>query len=144
MIIFSASGIGADSIQFFLERYNISDSNVLIVSNRFIYNTDGLATEGISPLIHALNKNESTLTFFPDIQNILLGKKTVLLFGDSPNDVEMVDNKNHELVIRIGLCNEKDAGKKNKVLSLFKERFDVVIEDDGSLELIHTSLIQKN
>jgi len=144
VIIFSASGIGTDSIQFFLERYNISDSNILIVSNRFVYNESGVATEQTLPLIHALNKNENTLTFFPDIQKTLMSKGAVLLFGDSPHDVEMVDNKNRALVVRIGLCNEKDAEKKNKILPLFEEKFDDVIENDGSLLPILYILTQNN
>lgn len=139
VIIFSASGIGTDSIYFFLEKHDLFSSNIFIVSNGLEYTNE--AVTGIAhPLIHGLNKNESTLKYFPEAQKALLEKKKILLFGDSPNDIEMVDDKNHELVIRIGLCNEKDPEKKNKALPLFQEKFDVAIEDDGSLEPIYKVL----
>jgi len=135
VIIFSASGIGIDSITYLLERFNLQSSNVHIVTNRFEY--EGvLLTKSIPPLIHTLNKNESVLIFFPEIKQILLSRENVILFGDLPHDADMVDNKNHKNVIRVGLLNEQDLEKKNKFLPLFHEKFDIVIEDDGSLENI--------
>lgn len=137
VVIFSASGIG-DSIEFFLERYGILSHNVSIISNRFVYNSEDIATSNIPPVIHGLNKHESTLALFPEIQNTLLSKPIVLVFGDSPSDADMVEDKNHTKVIRIGFCNEKDPAKKSKVLPLFREKFDIVIENDGNLDNAYT------
>lgn len=141
VIIFSASGIGTDSIHFFLEKHALTNGNIFIVSNKLEY-TNEVVTSVTHQLIHALNKNEGTLKYFPEAQKALLARKSVLLFGDSPNDTEMVEDRNHELVIRIGLCSEKDPEKQNLVSSLFTEKFDLVIENDGSLEPIHSLLLQ--
>ncbi len=142
VIIFSASGIGIDSIIYLLERFNIQTPNVHVVTNRFEYE-NALLIKSIQPLIHALNKNESVLAFFPEIKKILLSHDNIILFGDSPHDADMVDEKNHKHVVRVGLCNEKDSEKKQEVLPLFQEKFDIVIEDDGSLDTILES-IQEN
>lgn len=143
IIIFSASGIGTDSIFFFLEKHGLANENLFIVSNKLEYK-DGVITGVSHPLIHALNKNESTLKYFPDTQKALLGRKSVLLFGDSPHDADMVEDKNHELVVRIGLCNDKDPEKKKLALPLFQKKFDIVIENDSDLESIQRNLISTN
>lgn len=143
IIIFSASGTGSDSIRFFLKRHNILFENVIIISNNFEYKNDVIKNI-IPPIIHALNKNESILNFFPEIQQLILKKKSVLLIGDSINDVSMVENKNHTNIVRVGLLNELDPEKKNDVLLLFQKKFDLVIENDGSLEPVYKTLISKN
>lgn len=130
IVIFSASGTGVDSIRFFLERYSILSENIKIISNRFEY-TDGVVTSIISPLIHTLNKNETVLKFFPDVR--ISDKRSVILVGDSINDVGMVLNNNHDVIVRVGLCNEIDQEEKANTMPAFEENFDLVIEDDGSL-----------
>lgn len=140
IIIFSAAGIGTDSIHFFLERYGLFSYNIYTISNVLTYDENEKMTGFTFPFIHSLNKNESTLSYFPKIQKVLLGKKHIILFGDSPHDAEMVDDKNHEIVVRVGLCNEKDHEKKTKMLPLFQKKFDIVIEDDRGLDPIYEIL----
>lgn len=139
IIIFSASGTGSDSIKYFLERHTILFENVIIISNNFKYEND-IVTGVIPPIIHALNKNESILNFFPETQHLILNKKSVLLIGDSLNDVDMVEDKNHSNIVRIGILNELAVDKKKEVFPLFQEKFDLIIEDDGSLEPIYKVL----
>lgn len=139
IVIFSASGTGVDSIRFFLERYTISFPNITIISNRFEYK-DNVVNTIIPPLIHTLNKNESILKFFPDTN--LSEKRSVILVGDSINDVDMVLDSNHDTVIRIGLCNEIDPEEKITILPKFQENFDFVIEDDGSLLPLYNLLVE--
>ena len=62
---------------------------------------------------------------------------------DADSDTEMVEDKNHGLIIRIGVCNEIGPEKKKQVLPLFQEKFDIVIENDEGLESI-CDLIIKN
>ncbi len=143
IIIFSASGTGSDSIKYFLERYNILFKNVIIISNNFEYE-NGVIKNIIPPIIHALNKNESVLSFFPETRRLILKKKFVLLIGDSVNDVNMVENKNHTNIIRVGILNELNLEKKKEILPFFQEKFDLVIEDDGSLVPIYEVLISKS
>ncbi len=140
IIIFSASGTGIDSIYFFLERHNIAHSNVHIVSNRLEYK-DGVMTKVLPPIIHALNKNEAVLAHFPEVQAMLLKKKTVLLVGDSINDHDMVSHKNHMRVIRVGLLNEIEDNKKTELMTHFQGAFDIVIESDGSLEPVYEQIV---
>jgi phosphoserine phosphatase len=143
IIIFSASGTGSDSIRYFLERYNILFENVIIISNNFEYE-NGVIKNVIPPIIHALNKNESVLSFFPETRRLILKKKSVLLIGDSVNDVNMVENKNHTNIIRVGILNELNLEKKKEILPFFQEKFDLVVEDDGSLVPIYEVLISKS
>lgn len=142
IIIFSASGTGSDSIKYFLERHNILFENITIISNNFKYENN-VVVDVIPPIIHALNKNESILNFFPKTQQLILSKKSILLIGDSLNDISMVENKNHPNIIRVGLLNELDTDKKKVILHLFQGKFDVVIEDDGSLDSIYKVLSLK-
>lgn len=134
VVIFSASGTGIDSIRFFLERHNLLFENITIVSNRFEYK-DTVVSKIVPPLIHALNKNESVLKFFPEIR--LQDKRNIVLIGDSINDIDMVLDSNHDTVIRIGLCNEIDPEEKANLLPKFQERFDLVIEDDSSMSPLY-------
>ncbi len=141
IIIFSASGTGFDSIRSFLERHSILFENVTIISNRFEYKDD-LVSSYIPPLIHALNKDENILKSFPETHKKLLERKDVLLFGDSLSDARMVLDQNHHHIVRIGLLNEKDPEEKIDLLPRFAEKFDLVIEDDGSLEPVYATLLQ--
>ena len=143
-IIFSASGIGTDSIQFFLERHGINTPSVFIISNQLIYASDGRVTGVQEPLIHGLNKNEHVISQFPAIQSILQSKDTVVLLGDSPHDATMVtDMSVHKNIWRIGLLNDQDEVKKELLRPLFQEKFDVVIENDGSIISILDVFTQK-
>lgn len=133
IIIFSASGIGADTIRFFLERYNISTPNVHIISNQLTYASDGRVTGVQEPLIHGLNKNEHVMSQFPATQSILQAKENVVLVGDSPHDATMVTNLSiHKNIFRVGLLNDRDPVKKESLRPLFEKSFDQVIENDGS------------
>ncbi len=134
VIIFSASGIGTDSIRFFLERHNINTSNVYIISNQLLYDENGNVTDVQPPLIHGLNKNENIISAFPAVQSILQNKENVVLLGDSPHDATMVtDVLVHKNIWRVGLLNDQDEAKKELLRPLFQEKFDVVIENDGSI-----------
>ena len=51
--------------------------------------------------------------------------------GDILEDVKMVDESRHEIVLKIGFLN--DIRQEDYLIEEFKNTFDIVITGDGSL-----------
>ena len=62
-------------------------------------------------------------------------KKNVILMGDIIEDHHMVDNQRHDNVLRIGFLNKKETCSDEFMFELkrYKEKFDLVISEDGSI-----------
>lgn len=136
VIIFSASGIGFEPIKFFLEKENLLTGNIIIVSNQFIWNEDGLATGRVEPLIHSLNKNVAMLKMGISY-NTVKDKKFALVVGDNMHDAKMAEGIDFEKIITYGVVNE--VNDKNK--ESFQKSFDKIILDGESLEVIVKDLV---
>lgn len=137
IIIFSTSGVGEIPIRFFLEKHNLLNKYVHIVSNRYKVNERGEFTERILPFIHGLNKDESVLSFFPEIQTKITSAQYILLFGDSLHDVHMAEDQNHNEVYRIGFLSEVDEEKQKLQLPSFEKMYDrVLLGEVGILDII--------
>lgn len=128
LLIFS-SGIG-DFISCFLEKENLLFKNTHVVSNFFDWDENGFAKPNYKDkTIHMLSKNETELKntdYFRKIEN----RKNVIVIGDSIEDLDMVSSLENNVVISIGFLNS-DVEKK---LDIYKEKFDVVIINDGSFK----------
>ncbi len=133
LFIFSASGIGKDSITKYLSYKGFDTSQVYIISNSFIFDSDGFATGRNKPLIHGMNKNEEVLKYFPIERDILYSKEFIILAGDSTEDPKMVDEKNHGSVYRIGFCNSKDEVKLKNIIPKYEEIYDMVCNADSEM-----------
>jgi len=137
IVIMSASGLGAEAISMFLKKEKCFYSNIYIISNSFKWDKNGKAIGVKEPVIHSLNKDETMVKNFPFYKKIK-NRKNVILLGDSPEDVGMIEGFAYKNLIKIGFLNED----VNKNLKLYKKVFDVLILNDSSLYFIK-SLIKK-
>lgn len=137
LVIVSASGLGADAISLFFKRNNQSLDNIYIVSNRYKWDEIGSATAIIEPIIHSMNKDETTLGKFPFYEKIK-DRKNVILVGDSLSDTSMVSGFQYQNLVKFGFLNER---VEEQIIE-YQEEYDVVIPDDGSFNAINDFLIK--
>ena len=135
MIIISSSGIG-ETIPLILERNSCLYENIYLITNRFIWDKEGKAIGIKEPIIHSLNKDETSLRDFPEIYRKVKERKNVILLGDNPEDLLMVRGFPYDHLLRIGFLNSE----VEKNLPLYKEKFDFLILNDGSLEEVKSLL----
>jgi len=81
LIIFSASGLGYESIYYTFEKIHRLTDNIYIISNAFIRDETGKAIGVREPVIHSFNKDETSIKNFPIYEEIK-DKKNILLLGD--------------------------------------------------------------
>ena len=133
LVIISASGMGEETISIYLEKEKGSSENIYIISNEFKWDKDGNMIGCKQPIIHSLNKAESVAAsnfhFYEKIKN----RKNVLLLGDNTEDVDMIIGFEYENLIKVGFLNENIEENLEK----YKESFDIVILNDGSMEYIN-------
>jgi len=135
LIIISSSGIG-ETIPLILERNSCLYENIYLITNRFIWDKEGKAIGIKEPIIHSLNKDETSLRDFPEIYRKVKERKNVILLGDNPEDLLMVRGFPYDHLLRIGFLNSE----VEKNLPLYKEKFDFLILNDGSLEEVKSLL----
>ncbi|MEN7982589.1 MAG: hypothetical protein ABFQ65_04025, partial [Nanoarchaeota archaeon] len=103
-LIIMSAGLG-DAIKLYLEKEKRLYDNVHIVSNLFEWNSDGKAIKINQPIIHSMNKDESTvenLSIYKELEN----RKNVLLLGDGLGDLGMIKGFEYDNLISIGFLNE--------------------------------------
>ncbi|KAK5644108.1 hypothetical protein RI129_007953 [Pyrocoelia pectoralis] len=135
LLIFSA-GLG-DAVEAILQNFNILYPNIEIVSNFLKYDDKGVI-EGFRnhPIIHVFNKNESAIkdTSYYDVVKHC---RNVILMGDSLGDCEMADGvPNLKNILKIGFLHDQVEEK----LPGYMDRFDIVLEDDQSMNVIRSIL----
>lgn len=130
LAIFS-SGLG-NIIQAFVTHQQVPTKSMQIIANYLEFNQAGIAYKYLTPVLHAANKNELTLT--ERHQQVLdLTRKNVILLGDQIGDSYMSQETPDGCVLRIGFLNEAiDAN-----LGKFQEMFDVVITGDASFDFVN-------
>jgi len=101
LIIMSASGIGYDAIDAFLSHNHIDQQHICIISNAFMRDDDGYAIGRQEPVIHSLNKSETTLAQYPEIYAKVHKRTNVILLGDSLHDLDMVDGFDYDNLLTI-------------------------------------------
>ena len=131
LLVFSA-GLG-DVIDQVLRVDSLRRDNQHIVSNHMVFDEHDIAVAFRDPLIHSLNKGEVALhddsTESRRLQQVLVNRRNVLVVGDSPGDAKMADGASHEQVLKFGFFNFGDDARCRQ----FRELFDVVVTDDGSM-----------
>ena len=137
LVIMSSAGLGTESISLYLKRQNLLTENIHIVSNEFIWDDNGKAAAVKDPIIHAFNKDEAVLDEFPFYGQVK-ERKNVLLLGDGADDVEMITGFAYDNLVKVGFLNKNIE----ESLSLYKEKFDVVITGDGDFEFINDLLME--
>ncbi len=131
LIIFSASGIG-DSIQMIMKKERIDYDNVYYLTNCFEFDSEGKVIEMKEPVIHSLNKDETSINNHP-VYNVVKNRKNVILLGDSLDDLAMVSGFDYDNLVSFGFYN---PGEK-ATIDDYEDKFDIVILDDGSFESVN-------
>lgn len=95
-----------------------------IFSNEFKYDND--TTIGFkNPIVHVLNKREIIYKERADF------RRNVIILGDIIEDVGMVHEEYHDIVLKIGYLN--DTVKYGHLMSHYLETYDLLITGDGTL-----------
>lgn len=133
LIIISANWLWTDSIKMYFEKEKLLSSNIHIISNSFKWDDDWNVIWHDKRIIHVFNKDETVLSDFPEIHNLVENRKNVLLLWDSLWDPHMVTGFDYENLLKIWFLNEK----KDEHLYAYKENYDVVITDDGDFSIVN-------
>jgi len=130
VLVFSA-GV-ANVVEAFLGQNGLMTSNAHVVSNKMVFDDAGVICGFEGELIHSLNKNGTAL------RNNKAGwahdssRTHALVLGDNTSDTQMVAGLEHDQVLSIGFLNDK----VNERLDIYKDQFDIVILNDGSMSLV--------
>lgn len=84
------------------------------------------------PIVHSLNKDETAIQDFPAYK-VVKNRKNVILLGDFIDDIGMVMGFDYDQLLTVGFLNE-DIEKN---LPTFKKYFDVIITNDGPMDVIN-------
>lgn len=133
LLVFSA-GVG-DLIKTILENQNRMYINTHIISNFFEFDEKGVAKGFTKPVVHPFNKNEGQVVSSPYYSQIKQ-RRNVLLLGDMPSDLDMLEGMTHDTIIKIGFLNEN----AEKLLPEYSKIFDAVILNDSSMEFVNDIL----
>lgn len=125
-VIIISAGIG-NIIEQFLIKNNCNFDNINIVSN-FIKFENGFASGYLNEPIHSLNKNEVTLS--EKIQSTINNRPNIILLGDLIADIEMIPKDKINSALKIGFLEDKIEENR----PYYKEKFDVVLEKNGSFD----------
>src|SRR3989344_2734026 len=131
LVILSSSGLG-DAISILLKNEKRLYPNVHIITNLFEWDKKGNAIEIKKPIIHIMNKDETSVKNYPFYDKIK-NRKNVLLLGDSLGDIGMIKGFDYNNLIKIGFLNDK----VNEHLEIYKKNFDVVILNDSSMDYVN-------
>ena len=132
LVIFSASGLGGDSIRSYLEFHGQLKSNIHVVSNTFTWSEEGIANGRLEPVIHVFNKEISAIRSQPEIYSSISDKRDVILLGDSIGDTHMADGHDADTVLKIGFLTKNPE----KNLAEYMQKFDIVLVGDGDMGII--------
>jgi cytosolic 5'-nucleotidase 3 len=130
LLIFSAGN--GNLIEGYLEKEDRKTANVHVFSNTFEFDEEGRAVGYKNEVIHTFNKSEHSLDD-ESYRELIKKRNHVLLLGDSLGDLGMVDESTANVVLKIGFLNENVEEK----LALYKEKYDVVITGDGTMEWVN-------
>ncbi len=135
LIIISSSGLGF-TIKMFLERNKKYYSNLYIITNDFEWDEEDNAIRIKEPIIHVMNKDETSVKNFPEIYEKIKARKNVLLLGDSLGDLGMVKGFRYENLISVGFLEEDNIESMQK----YKSVFDIVLTDDANFNQVNKIL----
>ncbi|XP_041374327.1 cytosolic 5'-nucleotidase 3-like isoform X2 [Gigantopelta aegis] len=135
LLIFSA-GIG-DVIEEVIRQQSKMYPNMQIVSNFMDFDSEGKLIGFKGTLIHSFNKNEDSIhasDYFEKLKN----HENLLLIGDHVGDVLMADGAEITSSLKIGFLNHN----VEKNLESYKESFDIVIQEDETMDIVN-AIIRK-
>ena len=130
-VIILSAGIGNSIEQFLKDSNCLFNETMYIISNFIEFDDNGKVTKfDNSKMIHTLNKTLNghlPEEFIEKVKN----KQYKILVGDLIEDIKMVNEKEEDTTLRIGILTKEMENEKN--LELYKERFDVVLTEKEDL-----------
>ena len=134
LLIISSSGLGDAVLMYFKEKKKLYD-NIHIITNLYKWDKKGNAIGVRKPIIHSLNKDETSIKDYP-VFNVIKERKNVLLLGDMIEDAKMIKGFDYNNIIKIGFLNDKIKER----LKSYKETFDIVLLNDTSMNYVNQLL----
>lgn len=135
VLIFSA-GLG-DAVNSLLKHNGIMRPNMKVVSNFLQFDEKSVVQGFQGKRIHLYSKNEHALEG-TDYFKLICQRHNVILMGDSIGDSEMADGlPDTNAILKIGFFYHELVEKK---LSDYLEHFDIVLEDDQTMDVISSVL----
>lgn len=138
LVILSSAGLGVEAITMILDQNGCLFDNIKIISNEFEYDEEGNAVGVKKPVIHVLNKDETVVTDYPEINAQIQDRENIILLGDSLEDVGMAQGFKFDNLIKIGFLNKET----DKYLDNYQSNYDAVILNDGDMNFVN-KLIQE-
>jgi 5'-nucleotidase len=135
-VILSASGAGEESVISCLKSRDMYLKNLYVISNKYLWDSDGNAIERVKPYIHTFNKSGTSIVENNLIYSKVSDRKNIILLGDSLGDCNMADGLDYDNVLKIGFLNSDVENK----LESYKSNYDVVITDDGEFDFFYDFL----
>ena len=132
LVILSSSGVG-DALKIFLEKQKLLYDNVKLITNFYKWDKKGNAVGIKKPIIHGMNKDETSIRELPKIYSNLKNRNNVILLGDNDGDLKMSLGSNYKNILKIGFLNEEIE----KRLSNYKKDFDVVLTNDSDAKFVY-------
>ena len=109
--------------------------HISIASNTLTFDEAGICS-GIDheTIIHPLSKDEWDVP--ASTRETFVGRDSILLFGDSLDDIRMVETSLRDTTVAVGFCTSSRGHQREQ----FRETFDIVVEsddgDDGVVEYL--------
>lgn len=130
-VIIVSAGIG-NTIKQFLKDNSCLFENMYIISNFIEFDENGKVKKfDNSKMIHTLNKTtKGHLT--KEFEDKIKKRKYKILIGDLIEDIKMVDEKEKDTTLRIGILNKEMENEEN--LQLYQQNFDIVFTGNFSLK----------
>lgn len=133
LVIMSSSGAGREGISAYLKKAGKFYDNIEIISNEFEWSADGRALRVKQPVIYGMNKDATAIKDFPAASEKIRNRQNALLLGDSLSDARMGAGYFFDNLLKIGFLNERVEDN----IESYKENYDIVILNDGSMEYVN-------
>lgn len=117
-----SAGLG-NIVQLMLETV-AQPSDFHVVSNFMLFGEDGVLSGFTTPMIHSLSKSVALRS--------RATRKNLIVMGDLPTDIAVVDRVDYEEAIFVGFANDERKGSLDGYIS----QFDLIILHDGNLDVL--------
>ena len=91
----------------YLKQFKKTSKNIFVVSNMYIWDKNGNAVGINQPIIHSMNKDETSLKEIKPVYEKIKDRKNVLLLGDSIGDIGMIEGFDYKNLLKVGFLNEE-------------------------------------
>lgn len=140
-VIILSAGIGNTITQFLKDNNCLFNDTMYIISNFIEFDDNGKVIKfDDSKIIHSLNKTMNGHLPEEFIKKVK-DKQYKMLIGDLIEDIKMVDEKEKETTLRIGILSKEMENEEN--LRLYNKRFDVVLTEEEDLSIWGHFLLDK-